>query len=166
MWGPRKKVVLAKSESWRKAKHDYFPTVSPPNEAITENEDQACNETGQEVKRRGPGREKCQRTTQRPEQELHRTCPTESSVPRSLHNGQNTAITFLPYASLFPYWPPCCSSDGTRPTCADTGIGQAWFHAHIQSKCWGQQLLSSLKASLCTLPEGGESRRAVLEMNT
>jgi len=88
-----------------------------------------------------------------------RACPTESSVARSLHNGQNTPITF-------PYWPPCFSSDGTRPTCADTGIGQALFHAHIQSKCWRQQLFSSLKASLCTPPEGGESRQKVLGMNS
>lgn len=47
------------------------------------------------------------RTMQRPGQELHRPCATDSSVPTSLCNGHSSPTTLPPHASLFPHW---CSS--------------------------------------------------------
>lgn len=73
------------------------------------------------------------RTTQRPGQELHRTCPPECSVPKSLHEGHSPPIALPQHTSLFPYWPPCSSSD--------------WHQAHLCGHRYGPSLIP------CTYPD-------------
>lgn len=133
---------MGESESRGKAGQERRTTVSALNpKAITEKEDQPCDETGQELKRRQRG----VWSVGGPCRDQDRSC-TDPVPQTALYPHLFAMVTallqpFLHMPHSFPTDVPPLT--GTRHSCADTGPHQASAHAWIQMTCWGQQLSGS-----------------------